>query len=119
MFKLITIAVLALTTQAVKLHNKTHVHTSLKAAVAQGMDATPEEIHAWFDVNGDGNVTEQEFMDQLEGLAAEYEHEVTEKERSEALGLYKFADADGDGLVTLEEVVSVVKKLEDMEEESE
>ena len=72
-----------------------------------------EDLYAWFDVDSDGKVTEEEFFSRLMEICVAYEYEPTPEDEEEAKALFAKADADGDGGVTLEEAGAVAEEFED------
>ena len=64
-----------------------------------------------FDVNGDGGVTFEEFLDGMIGEAAKDDYILTDADQEFAKELFKRFDVDGLGTITIDEVILVVAEI--------
>ena len=77
--------------------------------LAQLVQPTPEEILDLFDSNGDGKVTQEEFVESLKGMADEAGIKITPEQMDEAMEDFNHADTDGSHSVDIKELEAFMK----------
>ena len=72
-----------------------------------------DDIMEMFDHNGDGEISKEEFKDQLLEIARDHDYEPTEEDKKQAMKMFRMADQDKSGSVSREELLDAMEAVRD------
>ncbi|KAL7588722.1 calcium-binding protein CML39 [Lactuca sativa] len=84
---------------------------SFSAPLSGGSDDDIHQVFNYFDENGDGKISPEELKNRLKGVGGE-EHELSDEE---AEMMVRLSDADGDGMLGLDDFAKMMKEGEEGE----
>ena len=110
MFRLVAIALLAMSATAVKLNMATEVEEFEweEGEALLEREPTAKEIMGFFDKNGNGAISKKEFFRGLMKIAKMHNYKPTKKDKKMASKLFDKADQDGSGEVDMKELKAAI-----------
>ena len=95
MFRLVSIALLAISSQALKLQQP---KTLAEVSASQDEEPNVALIHEWFDSNANGKVTMKEWLNGLTIIAGKKKYKYTDKDTKVAKSIFEAIDTDNNGI---------------------
>ena len=108
MFRLVTIALLAMTASAVSLESMEKLEEWVDGESLIEREPTAKEIMGFFDKNGNGAISKKEFFAGLMKIAKMHNYKPTKKDKKMASKLFDKADQNGNGEVDMKELKAAI-----------